>query len=136
MRGIIKEHRRGDQEKWRVTHRKSTPKEGQSIRAAPGSLRKGGVRRDGAQTLTATWAVGGGCLHPPEARVPGGFGLAYLLSRPRKRSGGYYLPPSGTTRRPDLRACAGLWGRRPKIAQPIAEVEGRAMGAASLPAGV
>lgn len=44
--------------------------------------RTAGAEGLGAQTLSVTWTVGGGCLHPREARVPGGFGWAYLTLPP------------------------------------------------------
>lgn len=59
------------------------------------------------------------------------FGRAYLTLPPIERKGGRILPP--TTRcdsPPDPSRTRRLMGRRPKAAQPIAEVKGRAKEAA------
>ena len=96
LRGIIKEHRHGAQQKRRDRHRKSDPKESRSIRAAAGTRRKSGGRgrrRARAQRLAATRAVGRDCSYPREAREQGAFARAYLTLPPAEGKRGI-LPPT------------------------------------------
>lgn len=121
LRGIIKEHGRGDQEKLRPHTEWRIRKRAGSIRAAPGSRRKGGARTDGGRgRARGTDALGHmdswwGLPAPPGSSRAGRVRLGLPNSPASGReAGGYYLPPSGTTRRPSHRAGAGLWGGDPR----------------------
>ena len=109
LRSIIKEHRRGDQEKRRYRHRKTYPKEvspsGQPLGNAGRAALEGQAGADWPGTEISGQLAKVACSLGRLACGGRSAGLTYL-SHPRNGREGYYLPPSGATHCPEPRAGA------------------------------
>lgn len=92
---------------------------------------EGWVRTDGGTDAGGHMSSWWGQLASPRGSRARGFGWAYLTLPPAEDKRGLLPPTIRYDRPPWTSRMRRPVGRRPKTPQPIAEVEGRAMGAAS-----